>query len=42
MLGIWLFHEPLTAGRLAGFACIWAALALYSVDGWQRRSVERA
>ena len=39
MLGIWLFHEPLTAGRLAGFACIWAALALYSVDGWQRRSV---
>ncbi len=36
-LGIWLFHEPLTAGRLAGFACIWAALALYSFDGWRRR-----
>ena len=37
LLGIWLFHEPLTAGRLAGFACIWAALALYSIDGWRRR-----
>ena len=38
LLGISLFHEPLTAARLAGFACIWAALALYSFDGWQRRS----
>jgi chloramphenicol-sensitive protein RarD len=41
LLGIWLFHEPLTAARLAGFVCIWAALALYSVDSWQRRSVLR-
>ena len=38
LLGIWLFHEPLTAGRLIGFACIWAALALYSLDGWRRHS----
>ncbi len=37
VLGIWLFREPLTAARLAGFACIWAALALYSLDGWWRR-----
>ena len=37
VLGISLFHEPLTAARLAGFACIWAALALYTFDGWQRR-----
>jgi chloramphenicol-sensitive protein RarD len=37
MLGVLLFREPLTAGRLVGFACIWAALALYSVDGWLRR-----
>ncbi len=37
LLGIWLFREPLTAGRLAGFACIWIALALYSFDGWRRR-----
>ena len=38
VLGVWLFREPLAAGRLAGFACIWAALALYSVDGWRRRA----
>ncbi|MEP7140072.1 MAG: EamA family transporter RarD [Caldimonas sp.] len=38
LLGIWLFREPLTSGRLAGFACIWIALALYSFDGWRRRS----
>ena len=38
LLGIWLFREPLTTARLAGFACIWAALALYSVDGWRRRA----
>jgi chloramphenicol-sensitive protein RarD len=41
LLGVLLFREPLTAGRLAGFACIWAALALYSFDGWQRRSAMR-
>jgi chloramphenicol-sensitive protein RarD len=41
LLGIWLFHEPLTTARLAGFCCIWAALALYSLDGWQRRNVPR-
>ena len=37
LLGIWLFREPLTLSRLAGFACIWGALALYSLDGWRRR-----
>jgi chloramphenicol-sensitive protein RarD len=44
ILGVWLFHEPFSAGRLAGFACIWAALALYSVDGWRtsRRAVPAA
>ena len=33
-LGVWLFHEPLTAQRLVGFVLIWGALVLYSVDGW--------
>ena len=32
-LGIWLFHEPFDAARLAGFALIWLALALYSAEG---------
>ncbi len=36
VLGVWVFHEPLQAGRLAGFAFIWAGLALYSADGLRR------
>ena len=32
-LGIWVFHEPFDARRLIGFALIWSALAVYSVDG---------
>ncbi|HEY0818054.1 MAG TPA: EamA family transporter RarD [Rhizobacter sp.] len=35
-LGLWLFHEPFSAERLMGFALIWAALALYSIEGWWR------
>ncbi|HEX2541953.1 MAG TPA: EamA family transporter RarD [Caldimonas sp.] len=35
VLGVWLFAEPLTAARLAGFAVIWAALALYTIDSWR-------
>ena len=34
-LGVWLFREPLTAQRLAGFALIWAALLVYTLDGWR-------
>lgn len=34
MLGVWLFHEPLQASRLVGFALIWAALVIYSLEGW--------
>ena len=34
-LGVWLFHEALTAQRLIGFVLIWGALVLYSVDGWR-------
>ena len=34
-LGVWLFREPLTAQRLAGFGLIWAALLVYSADGWR-------
>lgn len=38
LLGVWLFHEPVSAGRWAGFALIWLALVLYSVEGWLRRA----
>ncbi|HLT05376.1 MAG TPA: EamA family transporter RarD [Pseudomonas sp.] len=29
-----LFGEPLDSARLASFACIWVALAVYSLDAW--------
>lgn len=29
-IAIFIFREPFSAGRLVAFACIWAALALYS------------
>ncbi len=34
-LGVWVFGEPFTSAQLVGFGCIWAALALYSFDGWR-------
>jgi chloramphenicol-sensitive protein RarD len=34
LLGVALFGEPLSGARLTGFALIWLALALYSVEGW--------
>ncbi|WIV99231.1 EamA family transporter RarD [Kinneretia aquatilis] len=36
MLGVWLYHEPFAATRLVGFGFIWAALAIYSIDGLLR------
>ena len=35
-LGVWVFNESFSPARLAGFACIWLALVIYSVDGWRR------
>jgi len=35
VLGVWVFHEPFTPARLAGFALIWIALLIYSADGWR-------
>lgn len=33
-LGVWLFHEPFAGARLAGFMLIWAALLIYTAEGW--------
>ena len=43
VLGLWVFHEPFTPARLAGFAMIWIALLVYTADGWAvgRRNVSR-
>lgn len=43
MVGIWLYHEPFGGARLIGFAAIWVALGLYSLDGiWQSWRRQRA
>ena len=36
-LGGWLFHEPFEPARLVGFVLIWAALLVYSMEGWWTR-----
>lgn len=35
LLGVWLFHEPFSMVQRVGFALIWLALGLYSVEGWR-------
>lgn len=38
LLGVFLFKEPMDAGRLVAFGFIWSALAVYSAEGlWQTR-----
>jgi chloramphenicol-sensitive protein RarD len=33
-IGVWLFYEPFASARFVGFVLIWAALVIYSVEGW--------
>lgn len=35
LLAVFMFDEPLDRSRLLAFACIWAGLAVYSVDAWR-------
>lgn len=43
MLGVWLYNEPFHGARLAGFAMIWTALLVYSLEGlWRAWSARRA
>jgi chloramphenicol-sensitive protein RarD len=39
LLGVWMFHEAFTADRLAGFALIWGALALFAIEGLLRKPI---
>ena len=37
-LGVWLYREPFDPARMLGFGLIWAALAVYSLEGlWMSR-----
>jgi len=43
LLGVWLYHEPFGGARLAGFALIWSALAVYTAEGlWQNWKAKQA
>jgi chloramphenicol-sensitive protein RarD len=42
LLGVWLYNEPFGGARLIGFVAIWAALALYSIEGGLRTWSARA
>ena len=47
VIGLTVFHEPLTSGRVVSFAVIWVALAIYTVDsirnhGPRRKKTEQA
>lgn len=39
LLGVWVYHEPMSSARLIGFALIWAGLAIYSADSLFKRPV---
>mgnify|MGYP003602831475 FL=1 len=36
-LGVWVYNEAFQPARLVGFVLIWAALVVYSVEGWWAR-----
>jgi chloramphenicol-sensitive protein RarD len=42
LLGVVVFAEPMPPVRLAGFALVWAALALFSADGLRQARAGRA
>jgi chloramphenicol-sensitive protein RarD len=36
LLGVWAFHEPFGATKVAGYGLIWIALAVFTIDGLLR------
>ena len=42
LIGVWVFSEPFDRNQLIGFAGIWAALAIYALDGVYRSRRNRA
>ena len=39
-LGVFVFHEPVPAARWAGFALVWVALAVFTVDALGQRRAD--
>jgi chloramphenicol-sensitive protein RarD len=43
LLAVWFLGEVLTADRVAAFACVWAAVAIFIGDAiWQARAARKA
>lgn len=42
LLGVLVYHEPFSSARLAGFAIIWLALAIYTADAFLHERRRRA
>jgi chloramphenicol-sensitive protein RarD len=44
LIGVWLYGEPFASARAVGFGLIWAALGVYSLEGWwfSRQGAARA
>ena len=42
LFGVALYHEPMPPARLAGFALVWLALVVFSLDGLRERTRVRA
>lgn len=41
VLGVFAYGEPMRAERLAGFALVWLALAIYTAEGLRHRQLRR-
>lgn len=41
VLAVWYFHEPMPTGRWIGFAIVWVALVVFSVDAWRVRPLSK-
>ena len=37
MLAVWYFGEEMSTGRWVGFALVWVALVVLTIDGWRSR-----
>lgn len=41
-LGVWIFDEPMSSGRWAGFALVWVALTIFTVEAIRHARAVRA
>jgi chloramphenicol-sensitive protein RarD len=41
LLSVFVYAEPFTQGHAVAFACIWFALAMISVETWQKSRAAR-